>query len=330
MRPTAPAAPATATTARATTAATVPEPATFTLDLEPPFDVAPALATLALHAIPGAEHPDTSAATHTRLFPDADGPVPVTVAFAPGRVTVTVPGGVAETCVAQLTPRIRRWLDLDADPAAIGAVLSADRMLAPLVAARPGLRIIGAPDPFEAAITTVLGQQVSLAACRTFAGRLVAAFGSVGAAGLTAFPTPEALAAETPERLQQAIGLTGARARTALALAEACADGLVLDPDGDHADARRRLLAVPGIGAWTADYIAVRVLGDRDAFAPGDLVLRRALGGISAREAEARSHAWSPLRAYALFHLWTATAYCPPPSAAASPPSASALGRRPH
>lgn len=292
--------------------ADAPEPTVFTLDLEPPFEVAPALATLALHAIPGAEHPDAIAATHTRLFPDADGPVPVTVAFAPDHVTVSVPAGTSSASVGRLTPRIRHWLDLDAEPEAIATVLSADRMLAPLVAARPGLRIIGSPDPFEGAITTVLGQQVSLAACRTFAGRLVAAFGSAGAAGLTAFPTAEALATQTPEHLQQAIGLTGARARTVLALAEACADGLTLEPDGDHADARRRLLAVPGIGAWTADYIAVRVLGDRNAFAPGDLVLRRALGRINAREAEARSHAWSPLRAYALFHLWTATAYLAP------------------
>lgn len=272
----------------------------------------PALATLGLHAIPGAEHPHTAAAAHTRLFPDADGPVPVTVTFATDHVTVAVPARASGARVDRLTPGIRRWLDLDARPAAIAAVLSADPVLAPLVAARPGLRIIGCPDGFEGAVTTVLGQQVSLAACRTFAGRLVAAFGAAGPAGLTTFPTAEALAAQTPERLQRAVGLTGARARTVFALAEACANGLTLDPDGDHADARRRLLALPGIGAWTADYIAVRVLGDRNAFAPGDLVLRRALGGVSAREAEARSQAWSPLRAYALFHLWTATAYLAP------------------
>ena len=289
------------------------------LEFEPPFDVEAALATLALHAIPGAELPNTTNAEHTRLFPDADGPVPVTVAFTPDSVTVTVPADVCEARVARLTPSIRRWLDLDAHPAAIAATLSADRMLAPLVAARPGLRIIGSPDGFEGVITTVLGQQVSLAACRTFAGRLVSEFGTAGAAGLTAFPTPEVLAAQTPECLQGAVGLTGARARTILALAEACADGLSLDPDGDHADVRRRLLAVRGIGAWTADYIAVRVLGDRNAFAPGDLVLRRALGGVTAREAEALSLAWSPLRAYALFHLWTATAYLAPAHLASAP-----------
>lgn len=272
----------------------------------------PALATLGLHAIPGAEHPHTEAAAHTRLFPDADGPVPVTVTLATDHVTVGVPAGLSGARVDRLTPGIRRWLDLDAHPAAIAAVLSADRMLAPLVAARPGLRIIGCPDGFEGAVTTVLGQQVSLAACRTFAGRLVAAFGAAAPSGLTAFPNAEALAGQTPERLQRAVGLTGARAGTVFALAEACANGLTLDPDGDHADTRRRLLALPGIGAWTADYIAVRVLGDRNAFAPGDLVLRRALGGVSAREAEALSQAWSPLRAYALFHLWTATAYLAP------------------
>lgn len=123
------------------------------------------------------------------------------------------------------------------------------------------------------------------------------------------FPAAETIAGSTPDESQSAIGLTGARARTLHVLAEACAAGLTVSEDCDRAAVRIALLALPGIGPWSADYLAVRALGDRDAFVPGDLVLRKALGGISAKEAETLSHSWSPVRAYALFHLWTATAY---------------------
>jgi 3-methyladenine DNA glycosylase/8-oxoguanine DNA glycosylase len=174
-------------------------------------------------------------------------------------------------------------------------------LLAPLLAARPTLRVIGSPDHFQSAVTTVLGQQVSLAAGRTFAGRLVAAFGAPGPNGFRAFPRPETLAAADPEKLRAAVGLTRARARTVLALSQAWRDaGRELEP--------HKLLAIPGIGQWTVDYLSVR-FGDRDAFTPGDLVLRRALGGVTAREAAARSEVWRPFRAYALVHLWTEAAY---------------------
>jgi 3-methyladenine DNA glycosylase/8-oxoguanine DNA glycosylase len=171
------------------------------------------------------------------------------------------------------------------------------------------LRVIGYPDGFEAAVTTVLGQQVSVAACRTFAGRLVKRFGKPGPGGLTIFPTAESIAASTPAELQSIVGLTGARSRSLHALAEACAGGLMIGRNSDSVELRRDLIALPGIGPWSVDYLAVRALGDRDAFVSSDLVLRRALGKISAREAEVLSRAWSPVRAYALFHLWTQAAY---------------------
>jgi 3-methyladenine DNA glycosylase/8-oxoguanine DNA glycosylase len=142
---------------------------------------------------------------------------------------------------------------------------------------------------------------VSLAAGRTFAGRLVEAFGNPGPDGFVSFPRPAILAAADPEELRSAVGLTSARARTVLALSRAW-------HDSDGQVCWSELLRIPGIGPWTVDYLAVR-FGDRDAFTPGDLVLRRALGGIPAREAEALSEAWRPYRAYALVHLWTEAVY---------------------
>lgn len=204
-------------------------------------------------------------------------------------------------------PLVRAWLDLDSDVVAIGAALARDPLLAPLVAARPGLRATQYPEPFEAAVMAVLGQQVSVAAARTFGGRAVTAFGEPGGLGLRAFPTPAALLAGPLEELRAAIGVTRARAATVRAVAAAFADGLVLDRAGDLPEQRRLLLAIPGIGPWTADYLGLRLLGDPDAFPAGDLVLRRALGGVSTADADRASQAWRPHRAHAAFHLWAST-----------------------
>ena len=276
------------------------------LPFQPPYESAVALAVLAAHTIPGSESTDLAAGTHTRLIPTPSGPAWVTIGFEADHVLVRT---ATQTDPAVVTPVIRRWLDLDADLDGVRQALGADLLLGPLVAARPGLRVIGHPNGFAAAMTTVLGQQVSLAAARTFAGRLVAAYGSPGPAGLTVFPTPQRLAQVTVDELRLAVRIPASRARTLLALAAACAAGLRLEADGDHADIRRRLLALPGIGPWTADYLAVRVLGDRDAYPAGDLVLRRALGGVTEKTAVRMAAAWSPFRAYALFQLWTQAVY---------------------
>ena len=118
---------------------------------------------------------------------------------------------------------VRAWLDLDLDPSTITDAFGRDPLLGPMVSARPGLRVIGHPDGYEAAITTVLGQQVSLLSARTFSGRLVAAFGEPGPDSLLIFPRPEVLASVPTDELQRAIGLTGARTRTLQAVARACA-----------------------------------------------------------------------------------------------------------
>jgi AraC family transcriptional regulator of adaptative response / DNA-3-methyladenine glycosylase II len=171
------------------------------------------------------------------------------------------------------------------------------------------LRVLGSVDGFETAVLTVLGQQVSLAAARTFGGRFVGAFGAPVEGEFLAFPDPDAVAAQSPEDIQKAVGLTTARARTVHTLATAAANGLDLSWDADPVQFRQELLALPGIGPWTADYLTVRILGDRDAFVPDDLVLKRALGVSSGKEAAALSERWRPWRAYALFHLWTKEAF---------------------
>jgi DNA-3-methyladenine glycosylase II/AraC family transcriptional regulator of adaptative response / DNA-3-methyladenine glycosylase II len=264
------------------------------------------LGNLRAHLIAGAETLDGD--TITRIVAAPSGPVAVAVTVRPDGISATI-GSIDQVDVAAVTTVIRRWFDLELDPSRVEAVLGPDPVIGPLVRARPGLRVIGSPNGFETAVMTVLGQQVSLAAARTFGARLVAAFGAPGPGGLTLFPSAETLAAVPLEQLRATVGLTGARARTLHALAAASASGLLLATGADPVRFRAALLAVPGIGPWTADYLAVRVLGDRDAFTASDLVLRRSLGGLSAAAAEAASEAWRPYRAYALFHLWTATSY---------------------
>jgi len=280
------------------------------LPFRPPFTTAPMLGALAAHAVDGLERHDRDTGAHTRVVPAPHGPAVATVRFdGADHVAATIRSSHADD-IPHIEAVIRHWLDLDADPATVDAALSRHALLAPYVAARPGLRILGSVDGFETAVLTVLGQQVSLSAARTFGSRFVAAFGTpTEFDGFVSFPEPEKLAGLDPLVIQKAVGLTGARARTVQALAEAAADGLHLASDADPAEFRGRLLDLPGIGPWTADYLAVRVLGDRDAYPSGDLVLRRALGAKSAREAAAASEPWRPWRAYALFHLWTSEAF---------------------
>ncbi|GAA4162216.1 Ada metal-binding domain-containing protein [Gryllotalpicola daejeonensis] len=215
------------------------------------------------------------------------------------------------TDLTAIVAKLRRWLDLDADPQLILDALGPDPVVGPLITARPGLRVPGSLDGPTTAMLTVIGQAVSLKAAAVFAARLVGAFGApVGDSALRAFPAPQVVADAGADALRE-IGLTGSRAAALHRLAEALEGGLELSPAADRAEARRALLALPGIGPWTADYIALRALGDPDAFAPGDLVLRKALGAKTEREASAIAAAWSPWRGYAAMHLWTASAYLP-------------------
>jgi AraC family transcriptional regulator, regulatory protein of adaptative response / DNA-3-methyladenine glycosylase II len=203
--------------------------------------------------------------------------------------------------VADVVTKIRRVFDLDADPASVDEVLGADPLLAPSVARNPGLRVPGAADGFELVVRAILGQQVSVAAARTFAGRLVQRCGTPleSPTGTLTHNFPSAAQVATADL--DGLGLTGARVRTLRAVAQAVTSGdLLLDPSVDRELTRARLAALPGIGAWTVDYVAMRALGDPDAFPATDLVITRMLDG---RPAE-HSARWRPWRSYAAMHLW--------------------------
>lgn len=263
------------------------------------------LDSLVRHSVPGVERVDLANGTVTRLVgaASASPPVPVTVAVRDDGVEVHGSGS------PEVLEAVREWFDLDTDIDGVQDAFVDDPLLGPLVRERPALRVIGHPDAFEAAAQTVLGQQVSLAACRTFTGRLAAAYGvRTDDEELIAFPAAEVVASAELEELRAAVGIPLSRARTVIALAQAFAAGLRVARDADHGDVRAELLALPGIGPWTVDYLALRVLRDPDAFPVGDLVLRRALGGVSPDVALEFGERWRPWRAYATMHLWTADA----------------------
>ncbi|MGY1438734.1 AlkA N-terminal domain-containing protein [Streptomyces reniochalinae] len=207
--------------------------------------------------------------------------------------------------------RIRRLFDLDADPFAVTEHLSRYEALAPLLERTRGLRSPGAADAHELAARAVLGQQVTVGAARTLTGRLVQAYGKPLAAPSGAlthlFPEPGTLA-EAP---LGELGMPESRRRTLRAVAAALADGtVVLDPGADRDATERALLALPGIGPWTAGYTRMRALGDPDVFLPGDVGVRRGLALAGADPAHA-DH-WRPWRSYALHHLWHATTQAGP------------------
>ncbi|MGG5258606.1 DNA-3-methyladenine glycosylase family protein [Phycicoccus avicenniae] len=269
-------------------------------EVHEPLDVPALRAWLVAHAVPGVDEVVVGAdggSGHVRALPD--GSRLEVLLPAVGVPVLRSTGGASGAEVA------RRWLGLDLDPAPGVAALADDPVLGPLVTSRPLVRVPGAPDPFEAAVNVVLGQHVSLAAGRVFAGRLAAAH-PVNA---------EALAVLDPEVLRASVGVTGARSASLVALARAVLDGLDLDPQVDpseRAATRAALLALPGVGPWTADLVAMRCLRDPDVFLPGDLVLRKALGGVTAREAARLAEAWAPHRSLAVVHLWTHHALDPP------------------
>ena len=301
---------------------------TLRLACREPFDAAAWLGFLAARAIPGVEQ--VTGDRYARSVRTAAGPGIIELIPQPGQGHVLLRARLSGLgAVGPVVGRARRLLDADADPAAIGAVLAADELLAPLVRARPGLRVPGAYDGFELAVRAVLGQQVSVAAASTFAGRLAAQHGipltaghpadgpggAPGAAGpgpSVLFPGPEALA----EADLSGLGLTTARQRTLRGLAAAAAAGrLILDPGADPGEIAARLAELPGIGPWTIGYVLMRAAADPDAFPQADLGLRRALarlGGPAGHPAR-----WRPWRAYAAMYLWT----WPEPPAVLAPAS---------
>jgi len=273
------------------------------LPYRPPLAWGDLVGFLGARAIPGLEVVEGS--TYRRVARAGDENVVVEVDHAPPVVLVRVGCGHLDR-LASIVALSRGAFDLDADPAAIGAALGDDPAVGPLVRARPGLRIPGAWDGFELGVRAVLGQQVSVAGARTLAGRLVARYGEAlpePAGGLThAFPA----AAVLMDARVEEIGLPRARAETIRRLARAVAGGEIdLSASAPFAETRQRLHALPGIGDWTVEYVAMRALRDPDAFPAGDLGLRRALG-LGTAEAADLAEGWRPWRAYAALHLWVA------------------------
>jgi AraC family transcriptional regulator of adaptative response / DNA-3-methyladenine glycosylase II len=243
--------------------------------------------------------------------PAADaGPTDPRPAAADAHVDLRVRAGGPDDLDAAVAA-CRRALDLDAEPAVVDAALSADPLLAPLVAAAPGRRAPGHVDAAELAVRAVLGQQVSLTAARRLAGHLAALCGEplrepVGEV-TTVFPTPAAIADADLDR----IGMPGSRRATLRALARRLADGTIaLGPGADADEVERRLLEIRGIGPWTAAYVRMRGLGDRDVALTTDLGVRRALDRLGAGSIDpaALARRWSPWGSYAVQHLWASLA----------------------
>ena len=274
------------------------------LEYRPPLDWDALLSFLGARAIPGVELVASGTYRRTVVVGEASGwlevaPHPSRPALAARLSLSLVPH------VATIVRRLRAQFDLDARPDVIASALAADPLLAPSVAARPGLRVPGAFDVFELAVRAVLGQQVSVRAASTLAGRFAERFGralDVPEPGFT-FPSAQQIAGTGAGDIA-AIGLPAKRAASIVALSRALAGGQ-LELDAAPAQVVERLVALPGIGPWTAEYIALRALRWPDAFPAGDLALRRALGVDRPRDAIERARSWQPFRAYAVMHLWT-------------------------
>ncbi len=280
------------------------------LSYRPPLDWEWLLAFLGSRAVPRVEQVVEGRYLRTvstsegpavlEVWPAADGPA-LCVRLDPPR-----PASLLEVAT-----RVRRVFDLDADPEALAAALGRDPLVGPAIRARPGLRVPGAWEPFEGLVRAVVGQQVSIASAAQLAGRLAARFGVAVAlpgrgAGLgQLFPGPSALGGADPGELP----LPGTRARALVSLSRAVAGGELPLAAGASLEATLATLrGLPGVGPWTAQVVAMRALGEPDAFPAGDLALRRALGGPGALATEeavaARGEAWRPWRAYAVQHLW--------------------------
>lgn len=286
------------------------------LAFRPPFDWEALRAFFAFRALPGVEEADGASYRRTVALDGRLGRIAVRAVPGAHHLELAVELPDVAAALVRVLARVRRMFDLDADPATIERDLGRDAALAKLLRARPGLRVPGAWDPFELAVRAVLGQQVSVKGARTLAGRIAERFGArlpaaAGGGPPLAFPTPEALV----DAELESVGLPAARAATIRRLARAVKSGaLDLETSRDLDTSVAELVRVEGIGPWTAHYVALRALGEPDAFPASDLGL---LGGATlclARRGERftpaalvqRAEAWRPWRAYAAMHLWQA------------------------
>jgi AraC family transcriptional regulator, regulatory protein of adaptative response / DNA-3-methyladenine glycosylase II len=300
---------------------------TLMLAYRPPYDWASMIRFLEARALPGLEFVQDGRYSRVVTLSDAVGSVEIAHAPEQSALKALIRFPRLDLLPAIIL-RIRRLFDLGADPGAIGAALSRDAHLAPLVAARPGLRLPGAWDAFEIAVRAMLGQQITVKAATRLGGKLVAALGApIGESavqGLThGFPRPDQFDLQVVARL----GMPRTRAEALAALATAAvAEPSLFHRRGDLDEAIAQLRRLPGVGEWTAQYIAMRALRESDAFLAGDVAVQRAFAVAGRRpkprELLARAEAWRPWRAYAVLHLWMAE---PAPELAAIKENANAL-----
>jgi AraC family transcriptional regulator of adaptative response / DNA-3-methyladenine glycosylase II len=277
----------------------------FELSYRPPYDWPAVSAFLGARAIAGVEAVEDGRYRRTvRIRVEGKehlGWIEVSPSSKKPALRVTVSASLAKALPPVLS-RVKALMDLACNPAEVALALGA------LAKRHPGLRVPGAFDGFEVAVRAILGQQVTVAAARTLAGRFAAAFGepveTPYAALATVFPDAERIA-ELPYGRIARLGMPGARARTVLALARAVAEGEIdLMPNAELDATLEKLRALPSVGEWTAQYIAMRSLAWPDAFPHTDLGVRKALGETDARRVLAAGEAWRPWRAYAVMHLW--------------------------
>ena len=284
----------------------IPDALQFELSYRPPYDWDGIVSFLAARSIAGVE--EVSHGTYRRILRIQQAGKSHTgwleVSPQPQRQTLRV---LVSASLAKVIPvvlaRVKHLFDLSCNPADVGEVLGA------LATKRPGLRVPGACDGFEVAVRAVLGQQISVSAARTLAGRMAAAFGTAVSSPFAelqfAFPRANEIAKLDANDVAR-LGMTGARARTIVELAKAIQQGnLRLAPGLDAVEITKNLRAIPGIGEWTAQYVAMRALAWPDAFPHSDLALMKALGENNPKKVLARGEAWRPWRAYAVMHLWS-------------------------
>jgi len=271
----------------------------FRLAYRPPYDWDAMIGFLAARATPGVESAGRSRYRRTIAIGDKTGSIAVARASDGPALVLEVRFGDPRALLT-IVERVRRMFDLGADPSVVAGQLSGDALLKRALAAHAGIRTPGAWDPFELAARAILGQQISVRAATTIAGRVAARWGTPieAADGLDRLFPAAAQLVDAP--LEEA-GIIAARASTIRSVARAVCDGTLVF---DAVASLPVLGAIPGIGDWTAQYIAMRALNEPDAFPSGDLVLRRMAGDCSARELDRRSEPWRPWRAYAVMLLW--------------------------
>ncbi|MBI1275183.1 DNA-3-methyladenine glycosylase 2 [bacterium] len=280
---------------------------TLQLTYRPPYDWASMLEFLQARALRGIEHITGQSYARTVRVGEHKGWIKVTHKPEKHALMVEFTHSLLPV-LPNLLRCLRNLFDLDARPDVISAHLMKDSLLKNTVMAHPGLRVPGAFDGFEMAVRAILGQQITVKAATTIACRMAEAFGERAETPWPELsrlsPTAERMAAASEEAITS-LGIIGARARSIIALAKAQLAGHVRLEAGIHPDnAIRYLTTLPGIGQWTAHYIAMRGLRWPDAFPKEDIALRKGLGGMTAKQAEERSQPWRPWRSYAVLHLW--------------------------